>query len=213
MAISAAEESLGELRVRASASQAQRLLDGAVSWPQRAWAVEGAVGLGQLLARQLAAAGERVVDVQPRLGARVRLLAAGDTNTNDPSHARSVAIAALGSPGRRQVQPDDHATVLKAWAKRHRDLGRARTQVVCRLTPQVPALWPSHSRTRPHPTTRNPQEVRHVTSKPTEPLTQRGFVRVGDLASARSSHGGTNRLFCVPPYPERGRGIRSPHGL
>lgn len=125
MAISAAEESLGELRVRASASQAQRLLDGAVSWPQRAWAVEGAVGLGQLLARQLAAAGERVVDVQPRLGARVRLLAAGDTNTNDPSHARSVAIAALGSPGRRQVQPDDHATVLKAWAKRHRDLGRA----------------------------------------------------------------------------------------
>jgi transposase len=32
-----------------------------------------------------------------------------------------------------QVQPDDHAAVLKVWAKRYRDLGRIRTQVVCRL--------------------------------------------------------------------------------
>src|SRR5438477_12890919 len=31
------------------------------------------------------------------------------------------------------VGPDDHATVLKIWAKRHRDLSRARTQVACRL--------------------------------------------------------------------------------
>jgi hypothetical protein len=31
------------------------------------------------------------------------------------------------------VRPDDHASVLKIWAKRHRDLSRARNQVVCRL--------------------------------------------------------------------------------
>jgi transposase len=54
-------------------------------------------------------------------------------NKNDPNDARSVAIAALRSPSRRQVQPDDHAAVLKVWAKRHRDLGRTRTQVACRL--------------------------------------------------------------------------------
>jgi hypothetical protein len=42
--------------------------------------VEGAGGLGHLLAQQLLAAGERVLDVQSKLGARVRLLAAGDTN-------------------------------------------------------------------------------------------------------------------------------------
>jgi transposase len=71
--------------------------------------------------------------VQPELGARVRLLAAGDTNKNDPNDARSVAVAALRSPGVREAVPDDHAAVLKVWSKRYRDLGRTRTQVVCRL--------------------------------------------------------------------------------
>ena len=33
----------------------------------------------------------------------------------------------------RQVVPDDHPAALKIWSKRYRDLGRARTQVVCRL--------------------------------------------------------------------------------
>jgi transposase len=71
--------------------------------------------------------------VPPKLGARVRLLAAGDTNKNDPDDARSVAVAALRSPGVARVGPDDHAAVLKLWSKRYRDLGRTRTQVVCRL--------------------------------------------------------------------------------
>ena len=133
VAISAAEEPLGELRVRACAVQAERLLAWAAAWPQRTWAVEGAGGLGHLLAQQLLAAGERVLDVPPKLGARVRLLAAGDTNKNDPNDARSVAIAALRSAGVRGVRPDDHAAVLKIWSRRHRDLGRSRTQVVCRL--------------------------------------------------------------------------------
>jgi len=31
------------------------------------------------------------------------------------------------------VRAEDHAAVLKIWAKRHRDLSRARNQVVCRL--------------------------------------------------------------------------------
>jgi transposase len=133
VAIGAAEEPLGELRVRASAAQADRLVAWAAGWPERIWAVEGARGLGSLLAQQLVAAGERVLDVQPKLGARVRLLAAGDTNKNDPNDARSVAIAALRSTARRQVRPDDHTAVLKVWSKRHRDLGRLRTQVACRL--------------------------------------------------------------------------------
>ena len=133
VAISAAEEPLGELRVRACAGQAGRLLAWAAAWPQRTWAVEGAGGLGHLLAQQLLAAGERVLDVPPKLGARVRLLATGDVNKNDPNDARSVAIAALRSAGVREVRPDDHAAVLKIWSKRYRDLGRTRTQVVCRL--------------------------------------------------------------------------------
>jgi hypothetical protein len=46
VAISGAEEPLGQLRVRASAAQAQRLLAWAAAWPERTWAVEGAGGLG-----------------------------------------------------------------------------------------------------------------------------------------------------------------------
>ena len=94
-ALSAAEERLGELRVGASADQVQRLLAWAAAWPERTWAIEGADGTGHLLARQLLAAGERVLDIQPKLAARVRLLAAGNTNKNDPNDARSVAVAAL----------------------------------------------------------------------------------------------------------------------
>jgi hypothetical protein len=77
VAVSAAEEPLGELRVRACVAQAERLLAWAAAWPQRTWAVEGADGLGHLLAQELVAAGKRVLDVPPKLGARVRLLAAG----------------------------------------------------------------------------------------------------------------------------------------
>jgi transposase len=63
----------------------------------------------------------------------VRLLAAGDTNKNDPNDARPVAIAALRSDSCRQVRADDHTAVLKLWSKRNRDLGRSRNQVACRL--------------------------------------------------------------------------------
>jgi len=133
VAISAAEEPVGQLRVRASAVQAERLLGWARAWPERAWAVEGAGGIGHLLAQQLLSAGERVLDVPPKLAARVRLLATGDVNKNDPNDARSVAVAALRSAGVREVRQDDHAAVLKVWSKRHQDLGQARTQVACRL--------------------------------------------------------------------------------
>jgi transposase len=132
-AIDNAETALGHLKVRAAVGQVERLLTWAQQWPHRTWAVEGAAGLGYLLAQQLVAAGETVVDVQPKLAARVRLLATGSTNKNDPNDARSVAIAALRSPAVKPVAAEDHAAVMKVWAKRERDLSVARTQVACRL--------------------------------------------------------------------------------
>jgi hypothetical protein len=86
--ISPAEEPLGQLQVRASAVQAERLLAWAQAWPERTWAIEGAGAVGHLLAQQLLSAGERVLDVPPRLAARVRLLATGDINKNDPGLSR-----------------------------------------------------------------------------------------------------------------------------
>jgi transposase len=41
VAIGAAEEPLGQLRVRASADQARQLLAWAAGWPERTWAIEG----------------------------------------------------------------------------------------------------------------------------------------------------------------------------
>lgn len=119
--------------MRSSPGQADRLRCWAAQWPERSWAVEGAGGLGYLLAQQLVSAGETVLDVQPKLGSRVRLLATGNVNKNDPNDARSVAIAALRSKDLHPVAAEDHASVLKLWSKRHRDLASLRTQVVCRL--------------------------------------------------------------------------------
>jgi transposase len=133
VAVTAAEEPLGKVRVRACPGQAEQLVAWAAAWPERIWAVEGAAGLGCLLAQQLIAAGERVLDVQPKLAARVRLLHTENTGKSDPNDALPVAVAALRSTTRREVIADDHAMVLKVWAKRHRDLSRARNQAACRL--------------------------------------------------------------------------------
>ncbi len=147
-AIDPAEVGLGQVRVRAGAEQLERLLAWADRWPERSWAVENAGGLGYLLAQQLIAAGERVLDVPPKLAARVRLLNSGDTNKNDPNDARSVAIAALRSPAVRPVAAEDHTAVMKLWAKRHRELQAVRTQVVCRLHAVLCDLTPGGVRTR-----------------------------------------------------------------
>jgi transposase len=148
VAISAGEERQGELQVNACPSQAEQLLAWAAGWPQRAWAVEGAAGLGHLLAQQLVAAGEPVLDVPPKLAARVRLLQAGDTGKNDPNDAYSVAVAALRSPAPRPVLAEDHAVVVKVWAKRHRDLARLRNQAACRLHAVLCDLVPGGVRTQ-----------------------------------------------------------------
>ena len=56
---------LDELRVRADRNQRDRLLKFAAPYVPRVWAVEGARGLGALVAQQLVAAGETVADVPP----------------------------------------------------------------------------------------------------------------------------------------------------
>jgi transposase len=142
VAIDNRERPLGEVRVRSSADQVRQLRSWAAKWPKRTWAVEGAGGLGYLLAQQLVSAGETVLDVQPKLGSRVRLLATGNINKNDPNDARSVAVAALRSKDLRPVAAEDHAAVLKLWSKRRRDLGSLRTQVVCRLHSVLCDLFP-----------------------------------------------------------------------
>ena len=104
VAIDPAEVPLGRLQVRACAAQAERLLGWAQAWPQRTCAVEGAGGVGHLLAQQLLSAGERVLDVPPKLAARVRLLATGNINKTIPATpgrwpSRRCAPPRSGRPG------------------------------------------------------------------------------------------------------------------
>jgi hypothetical protein len=49
----------------------------AKQWPDREWAIEGAIGVGRPLAQPPMEVGERVLDVPAKLAARARLLDTG----------------------------------------------------------------------------------------------------------------------------------------
>jgi transposase len=142
VAVDRDERELARLKVRADRQQLRRLLEFAAPFEGRTWAIESAGGLGFLLAQQLVAAGESVVDVPPTLAARVRLLGSGRGSKNDPNDALSTAIAALRDPHLRVVVAENHAMVLRMLADRHQDLTRLRTQAICRLHAVLAALVP-----------------------------------------------------------------------
>jgi transposase len=142
VAIDRTETKLGELEVRAAKDQCTRMLAWAGVFEERRWAIESASGLGYLLAQQLVAAGEDVVDVPPMLSARVRVLGSGKSSKNDPNDALSTAIAALRSRRLRQVHIDDHVAILRMLGDRHHDLTSLRTQAVCRLHAVLANLTP-----------------------------------------------------------------------
>ena len=105
VAVDERELALGGVRVRATALQSERLLAWAAQWPQRSWAIENAAGLGYLLAQQLVTAGERVVDVQPKLADRVRLLASASTSKSDPNDERSRGAPRICRRLRSRITP------------------------------------------------------------------------------------------------------------
>jgi transposase len=94
VAIDDAEHVVDEIRVRACSAQTDQLRCWATPFPDRVWAIESARGLGYLLAQQLVAAGETVVDVPAVPSTRTRLLGSGRAQKNDPNDARSVVITA-----------------------------------------------------------------------------------------------------------------------
>ncbi len=127
---------LGEvatIRLRAARSTTEELLRWAEAWPERRWAVEGARGLGQLLAQQLVAAGEHVVDVPATLSARVRTLETGHGRKTDRLDARAVAIVAAQRPDLPRVAADDHHRVLRLLSDRRHELTKQRRRSINRL--------------------------------------------------------------------------------
>jgi transposase len=136
------EVELAELTVRAGPRQLDELLSWAAPFECRTWAIESAGGLGYLLAQQLVARGEHVVDVPATLSSRARLLGSGRSTKNDANDARAVAIAALRSPSIPAVRGEDHVSVLRLLAKAQLDVSRARSRACSRLHALVRELVP-----------------------------------------------------------------------
>jgi transposase len=90
--------------------------------------------MGAMLAQQLVAAGEHVVDVPAKLSSRVRLLERGRIDKTDPNDARSAAIVAWRTPALNVVAGlDEHRVVLRLLADRDHQITAHRTRTVCRL--------------------------------------------------------------------------------
>jgi transposase len=102
-------------------------------FPERRWAVENAGGLGRHLAGRLAAAGESVVDVPPKLSARVRVLSSGNARKNDGLDALATALAASRNGRLAAVDPEAASEALRLLSERREDLVAERTRALNRL--------------------------------------------------------------------------------
>jgi transposase len=154
VAVAAVEEAKGELLERATFPQNRTGLRALEHWtkrfPERRWAVENSGGLGRHLAARLAAAGESVVDVPPKLSARVRVLSTGNARKNDGLDALATALAASRNGRLAAVDPEAASEALRLLSERREDLVAERTRALNRLhgllRDLLPAGWPGSSR-------------------------------------------------------------------
>jgi transposase len=137
LAVAVVDEAVGELVECASFTQNRAGLRSLERWakrfPERRWAVENAGGLGRYLAGRLAASGEPVVDVPPKLSARVRVLSIGNARKNDGLDALATALAASHNDRLAAVDPEASSEVLRLLSERREDLVAERTRALNRL--------------------------------------------------------------------------------
>ena len=90
------------------------------------------------------AAGESVVDVPPKLSARVRVLSsfAGNARKNDGVDALATALAASRNERLAAVDPEAASEVLRLLSERREDLVAERTRALNRLHALLRDLLP-----------------------------------------------------------------------
>jgi transposase len=146
LAVAAVDEATGELLERASFPQDRAGLRSLERWAkrfsERRWAVENAGGLGRYLAVRLAGSGESVVDVPPKLSARVRVLSTGNARKNDGLDALATALAASRNGRLAAVDPEAASEVLSLLSERREDLVAERTRALNRLHALLRDLLP-----------------------------------------------------------------------
>jgi transposase len=137
VAVAAIDEATGQLLERGSFPQDRAGLRSLERWarrfPERRWAVENAGGLGRHLAERLAASGESVVDVPPKLSARVRVLSTDNARKNDDLDALAIALAASRNVRLAAVDPEAASEALRLLSERREDLVAERTRALNRL--------------------------------------------------------------------------------
>lgn len=199
VAVDEQRRKIGQLGVDAAPAMTRTLLRWASAWPARRWAVEGSDGLGRLLAQQLVAAGETVVDVPPTLASRARLLRTGHGRKTDGIDALSVAEIAAARPDLRQVAAEGDTAVLRLLADRRDELSQQRRQAVNRLHRHLRDLVPGGAPTsltadaaaavltRLRPTIRSPpnESTSLVSSSPRSDGSTRTSRTTGDVPATR----------------------------
>src|SRR5215210_4074023 len=141
VALAAVDEATGELLERGSFPQDRAGLSALERWArngspsvalgdgERPWS------RGRHLAVRLAAAGEAVVDVPPKLSARVRVLSsfAGNARKNDGLDALATALAASRNERLAAVDPEAASEAMRLLSERREDLVAERTRTLNRL--------------------------------------------------------------------------------
>lgn len=128
---------LGELRVAATPEGHVDALTWARRWPDRRWAMENCRQVSRRLERDLLRAGERVLQVSPKLMVASRR-STREPGKSDPIDALATARAALREPNLPVAQLEGKSRELKVLVDHREDLVQQRTQIQNRL------LWNLH---------------------------------------------------------------------
>ena len=102
VAIGRDEDQVSSVKVRATAKPVEQLLCWAEPFEKRTWAIESVGGLGYLLAQQLVARGEDVLDVPATLASRIRVSATSGPQERPqrcPLHSHRCPAVAVTAPG------------------------------------------------------------------------------------------------------------------
>ena len=94
----------------------RQMLAAGREFPDRVWAVEGCAGIGRHVAQRLVADGETVLDVPPKLSARVRVFDTGQGRKTDPVDAHSVPWPAYAARAYVRSWPTTSPARCGCWS-------------------------------------------------------------------------------------------------
>src|SRR5665213_3205094 len=127
------ETILGSGRYATDVAGYKAMLAFGQQFPDRTWTIEGCNGIGKHIATRLLADGEQVVDVPPKLSARVRVFATGQGRKTDATDAHSVALVGTRMSGLRPVVADEQLAVLRLLVDRRNSLGDDHVRMIGQL--------------------------------------------------------------------------------